>query len=145
MAYQTHFSVLALRPFTIYGPGQNETMLVPRLLESVRAERPIRLAGRDGMQVNPIYVDDAAQAVASAVSLNQTAVVNLAGPEVLSLRAMSESIGAHLGIPPQFETVDDPSPVVVGDIQRMTALLGRPRTRFADAVPALYQRAATIP
>jgi nucleoside-diphosphate-sugar epimerase len=116
-------------------------MLVPRLVSSVRRQQPVRLAGAHGLTVNPVYVDDAASAIVKALSVARTTVVNLAGPDVVSLREMSECIARHLGVTPRFETVDEEAPAVVGDIARMTDLLGPPRTRFADAVPRLCEPA----
>ena len=72
-------------------------MLMPRLVENVHAGRPITLQGDDGMRFNPIHVSDAARATISAAALKSSAVINVAGPEVLSMRGVGECIGAAIG------------------------------------------------
>src|SRR5215469_9776047 len=49
--YASYFNVVALRPFFVYGRGQRPHMLLPRLIASIQAGRPIRLAGPDGMRL----------------------------------------------------------------------------------------------
>jgi len=94
-----------LRPFFIYGPGQGTDMLIPRLIASVRDGRPIQLQGTDGLKMNPVFVEDAAAAFEAALDLQGFYVLNIAGPEVVSLRGLCECIGHHLGIAPCFEQV----------------------------------------
>ncbi len=137
MSYAPHFAVLVLRPFVMYGPNQDGSMLVPRLVESVRTGRSVRLVGEEGMRVNPIHVADAADAVMASFSLRDTEVLNLAGPEVVSLRHMAECIGAVVGSAPQFDTVPGAPLDVIGDIEKMTKLVGPPTTRFEDVVGEL--------
>jgi nucleoside-diphosphate-sugar epimerase len=137
-AYRAFFPVVILRPFTIYGPGQHASMLVPRLVDAVRSGKPVQVAGRDGLHVNPIWVGDAAQAVASTLRLDESTVVNVAGPEVVSVRQMANWIGGALGVPARFEPVEGvPDPAVIGDTSRMAALLGPPVTKFVEVVDEL--------
>lgn len=98
------FTTAILRFFFIYGPGQRESMLVPRLVRSVRDGAPVALEGEDGLRMNPIYVSDAARAVEAALALEAPATVNVAGPATISLRALSEQIGAQVGRAPVFTT-----------------------------------------
>ena len=65
-AYQGEFVVVILRFFFVYGPGQSNEMLIPRLVKSVREGQPIALDGLDGLRINPVYVEDAVRAVVSA-------------------------------------------------------------------------------
>lgn len=137
-SYCSQFSVCVLRPFFIYGPGQDPGMLVPRLVERVRSGGTITLDGLDGMRFNPIHVSDAAAAVVAAIDHQSSSVVNIAGPEVISLRHAVSLIGACMGRPPHIESRTDVEPVdVVGDTSRMTALLGAPRIRLADVLVEL--------
>ena len=96
-------AMVILRPFFIYGPGQRKDMLIARLVESVKREQPIFLQGRDGLRLNPIYVDDAVAAFARALDLAGWHVINLAGPSTVTLREIGEKIGARLGKKPVFE------------------------------------------
>jgi len=133
-AYGDRLVVTVLRPFFMYGRHQGDDMLLPRLVESIRAGRPVTLDGADGMRFNPLYVSDAAAAVQAALALEQSCVVNLAGPEILSIRQAADVLGAQLGVRPVFENRLDMTPTdVIGDVSRMTVLLGAPHTTLAHA------------
>jgi nucleoside-diphosphate-sugar epimerase len=96
-------SMVILRPFFIYGPNQREDMFIARLIESVRNEQAISLQGRNGLRVNPIYVDDAAALFRAALQLSGTHVINVAGPDILTLREIGNLIGQALGKNPIFD------------------------------------------
>ena len=84
-------NVVILRPFFIYGAGQARTMLIPRLVDSVRNGTPIGLQGPDGMKITPVHASDAANAVVAALELQGSHVVNVAGAEVMSFRQIGEA------------------------------------------------------
>jgi nucleoside-diphosphate-sugar epimerase len=136
--YEALMAVTALRFFTVYGPGQRSDMLIPRLIDNVRAGRPVTLQGQSGLVMNPIHAEDAARAVIAALALTTSETINVAGPEEVSIRNICEVAGAKLGNAPNFDVAADaPAPRMVADISRMTDLLGAPTVRFADSVAAL--------
>ena len=132
-AYADHMAVTILRFFFVYGPGQKPDMLIPRLVRSVSEGRPILLDGADGLHINPVHVDDAVSAVQRAFDLEQSHRINIGGPEVLSLRQISHSIGAKLGHAPYYSVnpVAEPKDLI-GDIGKMMRLLVKPSIHFAD-------------
>ena len=133
-SYSSAFAVLVLRFFFVYGPGQRRLMLVPRLIDSVRAGTAITLAGGHGPLLNPIFVDDAARAVVAAVANQTHGLVNIAGPHPLTVREMADAVAAAVGRQPQF--VNDPQlPAdLVGDTTRMRAELVPASCTFAQGV-----------
>lgn len=136
--YAGRMNVAVLRYFFIYGPGQQPDMLVPRLIDSVRTGSPINLQGQDGLRLCPVHALDAARATAAATKLDRSAVINVAGPEALSLRAMGEVIGDVVGKEPRFEVRDAPEAIdYVADTARMRELLSSPALRFRDAIGEL--------
>jgi nucleoside-diphosphate-sugar epimerase len=136
--FASHFNVVILRYFFIYGPGQAPAMLVPRLVDSVREGRPISLQGEDGLRLRPIHVDDAARATIAATRLVDSATINVAGPQPMSLREMGKAIAAAVGREPVFEVATGARPAsLVADIGAMTRLLGAPGRRFQDAIGEL--------
>lgn len=140
-SYQGIFDVLVLRFFFVYGRGQNATMLVPRLVESVRTGRPIRLPGEAGPRLNPIHVSDAVQALAAALDRHVSGTLDIAGPEVLSLKEMCEEIAARLGRAPCFTHVpEEPAANLVGNIAQMTKRLGAPVRTFHDGITDLLEK-----
>ena len=136
-AYAPHMTVVILRFFFIYGAGQKSGMLVPRLVASVRDGQPINLQGEDGLRINPVHASDAARATAAAARLENSATINVAGPEELSLREMCDTIGARLGKAPEYKVEPGASPRMVAATDRMGTLLAPPTVRFEEAVQEL--------
>jgi nucleoside-diphosphate-sugar epimerase len=136
-SYAPWMTIANLRFFFIYGAGQQPDRLVPRLVESVRAGRPVTLGSRDGMRLNPVHASEAAAAVVAALQLEETAIINVAGPEILSIREIAETIGGSLGVEPVFRSSDDDSSDLIGDTTAMRRLLVPPERRFRDAVAEL--------
>lgn len=129
--------VVILRPFFVYGAGQRSSMLIPRLIDGVRCGRPIDLKGEDGIRINPIHVRDAASAFAATLDLVAGTVINVAGPETLSMRQIGELIGKKIGRPPQFRQVLGDSGDLIGDTSKMSRLLVSPGIRLAQGLTDL--------
>jgi UDP-glucose 4-epimerase len=143
--YSPYLNVVCLRFFFAYGPSQRAHMLIPRLVDSVRAGRVIKLRGENGLSINPVYVADAVSAVRSAMSLPGSQKLNVAGPEVMSLRTMVEIIGATLGKTPVLEIEPAaPSQDLIADIAKMTMLLGAPTTKFEDGLRRYLKVSADV-
>lgn len=133
--YSSLINIIILRFFFIYGPGQRPTMLIPRLVKAVKEEQPIILHGKDGLIMNPTYVTDAASAVCGSLELAESQKINIGGPEVLSLRQISQQIGKVLHKDPVFEVKEHVPPQhLVGDIKKMTYFLGRPVVKFEEGI-----------
>ena len=102
-SYTPFMSVIVLRFFFVYGPGQRRSMLMPRLVQAVIDGTPITLHGPEGICVNPTYVSDAATAIQRALDLHGSHTINIGGPEVLSLRQIGDITGKVVGKAPHFE------------------------------------------
>jgi nucleoside-diphosphate-sugar epimerase len=95
-------TLIILRPFFIYGPGQKEEMFIARIINSIRNQYPVALQGENGLKVNPVYVEDAVQAFRASLSLKGCEIINIAGPEILTLREISDIIGQLVNTSPIF-------------------------------------------
>lgn len=136
--WEKQLSVVRLRFFFVYGPGQPAGMLLPRLVKNVREGAPLQLQGQDGLRLNPVHATDAARAVERALGLGRSAVVNVAGPDVLTLRQVGEAIGRAVGRAPRFEVDERAAPRhCVGDTSRMAELLGAPTVRFEQGLATI--------
>lgn len=102
-SYSRLFRVVVMRIFFMYGENQHESMLIPRLLNSIRESRPISLAGNDGFRFNPLYVGDAANLVWSVVNSEFSGILNVAGPNELTLRNVCDLLGKQIGRKPIFD------------------------------------------
>jgi UDP-glucose 4-epimerase len=141
-AYATDLAVAILRPFAIYGAGQ-ESMLVANLAHRVRDGEEIVVEGDPGLRINPIHVDDAARAFAAALTLEGSLVVNVAGGEVVSVAQLAGLLAEVAGTPARIRHTDGASPSVVGDTTRMRARLGvTPRVALRDGLAGVISRPA---
>jgi len=124
-AYVDRLNVIVLRPFFIYGPAQHDDMLIPRLIARVRAGQPITLRGQSGTRLNPIYVDDAVAVLEGTLGLDGHHVINVAGPQVSSIREISNRIAGLLGVDPVFQLEAGEPDHIVSSIARMKAIVDR--------------------
>lgn len=106
--FRPDFDIVVLRPFGVYGPGQTGR-LVPNLVESIGAGRPITLQPSlydaddlSGLKISLCFVDDATNIIIEILRNGGPSRLNIAGPEALSIREISERIGKIIGRPPQF-------------------------------------------
>lgn len=111
------FTVSILRLFCPYGPGQ-AGRLIPNLIASVGSGAPVTLPmDGQGMRVSPTYVDDVAAVIAAAVEEGWRGVLNVASPEVHSIRAIVEIIAELMGREALFaESPNTFSPTIVPDL-----------------------------
>lgn len=129
-SYAEFFTVISLRLFFMYGRGQNRTMLLPRLLDNIKKCIPIKLQGSEGIRINPLHVTDAAEAVRAALYLRQSATFNLAGPDILSIRQISELMSKYVGRAPVFEMDNTLPKDLIGDNSAMKDQLIPPTRRL---------------
>lgn len=136
--YHSLLNVIILRFFFIYGKGQNESMLIPRLVNRVKNKEAISLQGEGGMRINPLHASDAAKAVIASLKLSGSHKFNVGGPDILSLKEICDTIGEALTIEPQL-SIDEsvPAKYLVGDVSKLNDVLGKPAVRFVDAVKTM--------
>ena len=138
--YAPYMNIVILRFFFIYGPRQNTTMLIPRLIRNVREGNPIVLQGSSGIRINPTHVSDAANAVVHSLGLMDSQKINVGGPEVLTLRQIGEIIGENVGKQPQFEIQEGVQPHnLIGDTHKMAQLLMPPQVTFSEGVRSMLR------
>ena len=133
-SYAAIFQVTVLRPFFIYGPNQNRSMLIPRLFDSIARGDPISLQGDCGIRINPIHVCDAAKAVAAALAHENSATFNIAGPNVLSLRNICDTMGRYLGVEPAYKKHRGEPNDLIADISAMKKKLTIPKISLEESL-----------
>src|SRR6266508_900177 len=141
-SYRSTLDVITLRLFFVYGRGQSPDRFFSKLARRVIAGEPVILYGRDGIRLNPIHVLDVVDAVRSSLRLRGSHVVNVAGPEVITLRRLAELIGERVGRAPVLdEQASDPGRDLVADIRLMERLLGAPSRRVSDLIGEVCEEA----
>jgi UDP-glucose 4-epimerase len=135
--YASLLNVSVLRFFFIYGKGQKRSMLMPRLVDNVRAGLPITLQGGDGIRINPIHVSDAVQALEGCLQLTGSHTFNVAGGEILSMREIATTIGKAVGREPVFKVEPVEPRNLIANIEAMRASLAAPKVTLAQGVGEL--------
>jgi len=120
--YAKVMHMAALRLFFPYGPGQTER-LIPDLIERVRSGSEITIAGRGGLVLTPIHVEDVANVVRQAVEETWSGPVNVAGATPITLARIAQDIGRHMGKTPMIRRTSDRRVRVVPDISRLRSLV----------------------
>jgi len=133
--YQPFFETVVARLFFVYGVGQKPHMFIPRLIRNVMRGEAITLNGPEGIRTNPTHIVDAVDGLAAMLNLSGHHVINLAGPQALSLREIGQAIAAEVGREPLFTVREEQAPGnLIGDVTKARALLGVPRVRFSDGI-----------
>jgi nucleoside-diphosphate-sugar epimerase len=138
--------VLCPRLFGLFGPGQ-KGMLPVNLLARIRAREEIVLEPAasetgevEGLCVSFTYVADAARLLErlAQVALAGTrlpGVLNVAGPEPVSIRRFSLELGRAVGIEPKFVRASaDRTHNLIADLSRLRALVPAQFTPLAVAI-----------
>jgi nucleoside-diphosphate-sugar epimerase len=137
-AYAGLLEVVILRPFGVYGPGQ-QGMLIAEMIRRVNTGEVIQLAQNIGISLTPIYIDDAVAAITRLVeedSIPSPSILNLAGSEILTLRAIVDRIAAISGKQPNIQVLDHEPGWLTGDNTRLKAFLAQ-FTPFDDGLQKL--------
>ncbi len=132
--YATLMNIITLRFFFMYGEEQEKSMLIPRLVDSVKNGKPISLQGQEGIKINPIYVQDAVNAIEKSLDVEKSFAYNIAGNEVLSLKQIMTVIGDVLGKNPVFKYQEVEPKDLIADNSEMKTHLVSPDISFREGI-----------
>ncbi len=136
--FQNYYSFfetsIILRPFFIYGKTQNKDMFVARIIDSVLNGKEIFLQGKEGLLVNPVYVEDVVKVIVKALELTNNHIINVGGPDVISLKEIAEVISKRVQKAPVYKYVDAPPTDCVGNIDKLKKLFDIELTSFAKGI-----------
>ena len=136
--YRNIFRTVIFRFFFVYGPGQKESMLIPRLSNSIKTGTSVNLDGQDGLKINPTHVSDAVGALMAALNSKVEGKFNVAGPEALSLREICNIISQYIDIAPNFTVRAETDPHnIIGDIEKLKRKLYRPSVSFEEGIKSM--------
>lgn len=136
--------IIALRFFTVYGPGQRPDLAIHKFTRAISEGRPIEQFGDGSSRRDYTYVEDIVQGIHAAAEYDcDYEVFNLGESETISLAEMIAAIEAALGKSALIERrPDQPGdmPATWADISKARQLLGyNPRTKIAEGIPAFVQ------
>lgn len=135
--YSSLLQVIQLRLFFVYGKGQRKDMLIPRLIDNVQRGIPLHLQGASGITINPTHVSDAAKAIKASLNLNGSHKINIAGPELLTMKEIGNVIGSLLHKQPQFILEEKEAKNLIGSTFNMSKMLVKSVTKFKDGIKDL--------
>jgi nucleoside-diphosphate-sugar epimerase len=145
LTYRWPFGVVCLRYYAPYARDGSNPM-VKWVLERLRRGEPIDVGADGGPTFNPIHIDDAVRLTVAAVEANRVPrVVNLAGPEVVTLARFVELLGDAIGCRPVLRYGTEPARSWVADTTRLSRWLGPPRIDVASGVMREWASDARIP
>jgi nucleoside-diphosphate-sugar epimerase len=123
-------SVIALRYFTVYGPGQRRDMLIGRLIRAARTGQPVPIFGSGRQSRDFTYVDDVVAATVSAAQVpGYSEVINVAGGAPATIDEVVHHVEELTGRPVPI----DRAPAQDGDVDATCADLTRARLRLGYA------------
>ena len=109
-----------LRLFFPYGPGQRAQRFIPRLIDRIRRGEPITA----GPRMNPIYIDDLVEFIRRILPIDEDFVLNLAGPQIVSIREIAEEIGRLVGVAPNIASTNESAESWIGDVAHAARITG---------------------
>lgn len=136
--YTNYFDVTLLRLFFMYGKGQRRSMLIPRLVDNIKSGNPIKLTKNGGIQINPIHVSDVVKVLEKLLETKGSYTFNVAGPETLTLREITELIANKMGKELIYEQSDSLADNCIANIDMLNNSLYRPVVRIADVIEELF-------
>jgi UDP-glucose 4-epimerase len=113
--YRTIFDVNILRIFFMYGPNQRNDSFIETLYNKIMNNETIYLNGKDGIRVNPVHVEDVADAIVNIIKHGGPKTINAAGESVVSIREICEIIGQRVNKLPVFEIKSPQSDLISGN------------------------------
>src|SRR5258706_884077 len=135
---------IALRFFTVYGPGQRPDLAIHKFTKNIVAEKPIAMFGNGSTSRDYTYVDDTVQGIIGSIHYDKTdfEIINLGNHYTISLKELIEGIEKVTGkkaiIHQQPEQPGD-VPKTYADIAKAKDLLGyNPKTQIPEGLKKFY-------
>ncbi len=135
---------IALRFFTVYGPGQRPDLAIHKFTKSILQGLPIPVFGDGSTSRDYTFVADIVQGIISAVNYNRSnyEIINLGNHKTVSLQELIETLEKVIGkkaiIDRQPEQPGD-VPHTYADVSKAEKLLGyRAGTAFEDGLKSFY-------
>lgn len=95
--YSKFFTTIIVRPFYVYGKGQEENRLFNRLIKNIKSGEPITLfnSGKNP-RISLIHIDDFLKNFLKALEAKESVTINITGDENKSIKEIAESMSIIL-------------------------------------------------
>jgi UDP-glucose 4-epimerase len=131
-----------LRPFFIYGENQNKGMFIPGLIEKIKNGNSMFIEGKEGIKINPIYVNDFCRVLVACLNIEGTELFNVAGHETISIRKMIEIISQRMKQTPNISVIEPLNPMnLLADISKIDRFFNLSKTfsSFEDNIDSVIR------
>ena len=135
---------IALRFFTVYGPGQRPDLAIHKFTKAILKAQPITMYGDGSTSRDYTFVDDTVRGVIGAMQYDQSdfEIINLGNNYTVSLKELIvaiEDITGKKAIIEQYPDQPGDVPKTFADISKAKQLLGyNPKTQLKDGLKKFY-------
>lgn len=135
---------IALRFFTVYGPGQRPDLAIHKFTKNIIAGKPIAMFGDGSTSRDYTYVEDTVQGIIGAIHYDKSGyeIVNLGNHYTITLKELIEGIEKVTGKKAIINhQPDQPGdvPKTYADIAKAKTLFGYdPKTQIHDGLKKFY-------
>lgn len=135
---------IALRFFTVYGPGQRPDLAIHKFTKNIIAGKPIAMFGDGSTSRDYTYVEDTVQGITGSIHYDKTGyeIINLGNHYTITLKELIEGIEKVTGKKAIINhQPDQPGdvPKTYADIAKAKSLLGYdPKTQIHDGLKKFY-------
>lgn len=136
---------LALRFFTVYGPGQRPDLAIHKFTKAILKNKPITMYGDGSTSRDYTYVNDTVTGIIGAIKYDKTdfEVVNLGNNYTVSLKELIAAIEDTVGKKAVIEQYPDQPgdvPKTFADVSKAKELFGyNPQTQLKEGLSGFYQ------
>jgi UDP-glucuronate 4-epimerase len=135
---------IALRFFTVYGPGQRADLAIHKFTKAILKNQPITMYGDGNTSRDYTFVDDTVKGVIGAMQYDQSdfEIINLGNNYTVSLKELIIAIEDIIGkkaLIKQYPDQPGDVPKTFADINKAKQLLGyNPKTQLKDGLKKFY-------
>lgn len=135
---------LALRFFTVYGPGQRPDLAIHKFTKSILQSKPIQMFGDGSTSRDYTFVGDTVKGIIGAIHYTGSdfEIINLGNNYTVSLKELIEAIEEVTGkkaVIEQHPEQPGDVPRTFADVSKAKSLLGYdPQTKLKDGLTAFY-------
>jgi UDP-glucuronate 4-epimerase len=136
---------IALRFFTVYGPGQRPDLAIHKFTKNILAGKPIAMFGDGSTSRDYTYVDDTVQGIVGAIHYDKSGfeIINLGNHYTISLKELIAGIEKVTGKQAIIDQQPDQPgdvPRTYADIEKAKRLLGYdPQTQIGEGLKKFYE------